>query len=178
MVYAFYSVRPELGWAVDGRRIALSAVCGLYLVSVALRLARFNVLAAKGPHLHYTGTPSTMTAGVLLAFFLMSLKYAAPQQSAPETLDSWRLLGSLRTDVLLPYLPFTLLLGAAGMLSPLRVPRLGRTFSRATDLLLLVAVLFGYSMGIARRLPEYLVGGGLYYLGICIAYHFRTRRRG
>jgi phosphatidylserine synthase len=175
VMYAFLSTRPSLGWATGVGHIGLRAICIVYVVAVAVRLARFNVMAAKGPHRHYTGTPSTMTAGILLAFFLGCVKYAAPSISAPESTDTWRLLGPLRTDALLPYLPFTLLVGAVGMLSPLRVPRLGRTFSRATDLLLLVAVVFGYSVGMARRLPEYLFGGGLFYLGICIVYHIRTR---
>jgi len=177
VMYAFFTTRPQLGWATGWAHLGLRAICGLYVVAVAARLARFNVMAQKGPHPHYTGTPSTMTAGMLLAFFLACLKYADPSLAHPEHLDTWRLLGGLRTDALVPWLPLTLLLGGVGMLSPLRVPRLGRAFHPVASALLLAAVLFGYGMGIARHLPEYLVGGGLYYLGICIAYHVRTRNK-
>jgi CDP-diacylglycerol--serine O-phosphatidyltransferase len=173
--FTLYWSRPELGWTGTGPSLALRAICCLYTVAVALRLARFNVLAQKGPIVHYTGITSTMTAGVLMSMLLAVLKYADSSHVAPEHLDRWRLLGGLSTEALLPYMPFTLLLGAVGMLSSLRVPKLGRTFHPAVTVILLIAVGFGYAMGLARRLPEYLFGGGLYYLGICVAYHLRTR---
>jgi CDP-diacylglycerol--serine O-phosphatidyltransferase len=175
VMYAYFAAHPQFGWAHGIGGLGLRAICGAYVIAVAIRLARFNVMAQKGQQKHYLGTPSTMTAGVLMAFFLFTLKYASPDASAPEQLDNWRLFGPLHTDALIAWLPLTLLIGAAGMLSPLRVPKLGRTFHPAATALLLAAVFFGYSMGIIRRLPEYLVGGGLYYFGICIAYHLRTR---
>jgi CDP-diacylglycerol--serine O-phosphatidyltransferase len=173
--FTLYSTRPELGWAGGGASLMLRVICCAYTVAVAVRLARFNVLAQKGPLQHYTGTPSTMTAGILMAMLLAVLKYADPSHVRPEHLDHWRLLDGLSTEALLPYMPFTLLLGAVGMLSSLRVPKLGRAFHPAVTVLLLGAVGFGYAVGVARRLPEYLFGGGLYYLGICVAYHLRTR---
>jgi phosphatidylserine synthase len=173
--WTLYSTRPELGWATGGPRLGLRVLCAAWTVAVAFRLARFNVLAQKGPLEHYTGTPSTMTAGIVQALLLAALKYADPSLIAPERLDRWRLLGPLRTDAIVPWLPFTLLLGAVGMLSPLRVPKLGRTFHPAATVLLVTAVGFGYAVGVARRLPEYLFLGGLYYVFVCIAYHLRTR---
>lgn len=173
--WTLYSTRPELGWSAGWGRAGLRAVSSLYTVAVAVRLARFNLLQQKGAQHHYTGTPSTMTAGILLSFLLAMLKYADPSHAAPERLDGWRLLGGLSTEAVLPWLPLTLLLGAAGMLSPLRVPKLGRAFHPAVTVLLLGAVGFGYTVGAMRRLPEYLCGGGLYYLGVCVAYHLRTR---
>jgi CDP-diacylglycerol--serine O-phosphatidyltransferase len=176
VMFAFFSTRPELGWATGAARVLLSGLCVAYTIATGLRLARFNVAAERGPAAHYTGTPSTMTAGVLLAGFLACLKYSDPAFVAPEALDGWRLLGGLRLDAALRYLPLTLLVGAYGMLSPLRVPRLGRTRHLVTTILLLSAVLFGYSIGLARRLPEYLCAGGLAYLIVCASYHLRTRR--
>jgi phosphatidylserine synthase len=173
--WTLFSTRSELGWTEGWHREGLRVICCAYAVAVALRLARFNVMAQKGPQKHYTGIPSTMTAGTLMAFLLAMLKYASPSHIAPEHLDNWRLLGGLSTEVVIPYLPWTLLLGAVGMLSGLRVPKLGRTFNPVVTVVLLVAVGFGYSVGIARHLPEYLAGGGVYYLGICVAYHLRTR---
>jgi len=176
--WAFFSTRPQLGWAEGWGRLGLRAICCAYVVMTGLRLARFNVIATeKGPQPHYTGVTSTMTAGTLLSLFLATLKYSAPELTAPEQLDHWRLLGGLRLDGLVRLLPVILLVGGAGMLSGLRVPRLGRAFHPVATAILLVAVAIGYAAGITRRLPEYLVGGGLYYLGICIAYHLRTRGR-
>ncbi|HZS41019.1 MAG TPA: CDP-alcohol phosphatidyltransferase family protein [Polyangia bacterium] len=175
ILFAFFSTRPQLGWATGGGLLALRVLCCAWVIAVGVRLARFNVAAARGPHQHYTGTPSTMTAGLVLTLFLTCLKYADPRWSAPETHDSWRWLGPLRTDALVRWVPLAMVAGAAGMLSPLRVPRLGRTRHRATDALLLAAVLFGYGVGLARRLPEYLFLGGMLYVVLCVAYHLRTR---
>jgi hypothetical protein len=64
------------------------------------------------------------------------------------------------------------------MLCPLRVPRLGRTTHRATDVLLFGMVFLGAGLAIVRRLPEYLVVGGALYLGIAARYHLRSRAGG
>jgi Ca2+/Na+ antiporter len=82
----------------------------------------------------------------------------------------------VRLDGLLPFAPLLLAIGAVGMLSPLRVPRLGRTRSRALDVVLVVTVAFGYGAGLFHRLPEYMLAGGLVYLAACVVYHWRTRR--
>jgi CDP-diacylglycerol---serine O-phosphatidyltransferase len=176
ILFAFFSTRPELGWTTGGGLLALRVLCAGWVIAAAVRLARFNVAAARGPIVHYTGTPSTMAAGLVLALFLTCLKYADPRLSAPETHDSWRWLGGFRADGLVRWVPLALVAGGAGMLSPLRVPKLGRTRRRSTDVLLLAAVVFGYGVGLARRLPEYLFLGGMVYLGVCVAYHLRTRR--
>ena len=63
------------------------------------------------------------------------------------------------------------LLGAVGMLSPLRVPKLGRLRSRALTVVLAVTVAFGYGAGLFHRLPEYMLAGGLVYLGACVLFH-------
>lgn len=170
--YAYFSTRPELGWGAGAGLLGLRAITCLYVVAAGVRLAKFNVAAAEGPSRHYTGVPSTMTAGILLTVFLTTLKYAAP---GAERLDDWRWLGGLRLDGLLPLLPWALLAGGAAMLSPLRVPKLGRTPHRVTDVLLFSAVAFGYGVGVARHLPEYLAAGGLLYLAVSVAYHLRTR---
>jgi phosphatidylserine synthase len=176
ILFAYYSTRPELGWASGGGLLALRLMCIAWMIAAAVRLARYNVSAASGPVPYYTGTPSTMTSGMVLTLFLVCLKYSDPRFSAPETHDSWRWLGGLRLDALVRWVPLALPVGAFGMLSPLKVFKLGRTRSRVTDALLLAGVLFGYGVGLARRLPEYLFLGGVLYIGLCIGYHVRTRR--
>jgi phosphatidylserine synthase len=177
--YAWFATRPQLGWADGWGLFALRALCATYVVAVGLRLARYNVTTTGKPQAtHYTGVPSTMTSGMLITLFLTSLKYADPALSAPATFDPWRMLGGLRTDGIVRWVPLVLIAGAVGMLSNLRVPRLGRTRSRALDAFLLVAVLFGYTVGLARRLPEYLLLGGLVYLGGSFVYHLRAQRGG
>jgi phosphatidylserine synthase len=173
--YTYFTRHPALGWSSPLGRAALVVACVAFTLAVAGRLARFNVAAAHGPAAHYTGTPSTMTAGLVLVLFLTCLKYSAPALRVPEDSDPWRWLGGLELDGLLPWTPLLLPLGAAGMLSPLRVPRLGRTRSRVTDVILAAVVLFGYGAGLVHALPEYLAAGGLFYLFVCFSYHLRTR---
>ena len=176
--YAFYAGHPALGWASPLLRAALVAMCAAWTLATAARLARFNVASASGPVAHYSGTPSTMTAGIVGVAFLTALKYSDAAWTAPETSDPWRLLGGARLDAALPFLPLLLLLGAVGMLSPLRVPKLGRLRSRALTVVLAVAVAIGYGAGLVHRLPEYMLAGGLVYLVACGVFHVRSRERG
>ncbi len=176
--YAFYEGHPALGWATPWARAGLVALCAAWTLATAVRLARFNVASASGPVAHYSGTPSTMTAGIVGVAFLTALKYSAATWTAPETSDPWRLLDGARLDATLPFLPLLLLAGAVGMLSPLRVPKLGRTKSRALDGVLVVTVAFGYGAGLFHRLPEYLLAGGLVYLAACVVFHVRSGERG
>src|SRR5262249_3671873 len=69
----FFARRPELGGSPPVGRGALVGACVTFPVAAAARLARFNVAAAQGKSDHYTGTPTTMTAGILGAFFLACL---------------------------------------------------------------------------------------------------------
>jgi CDP-diacylglycerol--serine O-phosphatidyltransferase len=166
--YAFFRARAEWsgGWA-------LPALCAFHVLAVALRLARFNVAAGRGPApKHYYGIPSTMTAGTLLALFLFAVKYS----SAPEadTVDRWRLPLVLSTDGLLRWAPLAFLGGAVAMLSRLRVPKVGRTRSRVLDVLELLGLVIGVVGIFARQFPEYLVAGTVVYVAVCVIYHLRT----
>jgi CDP-diacylglycerol--serine O-phosphatidyltransferase len=173
--YAFYARHPELGWSAPLAHAALVAMCAAWTLATAGRLARFNVASARGHVAHYLGTPSTMTAGIVGVAFLTVLKYSDPKWTAPETSDPWRLLGPARLDAALPWMPLGLLIGAIGMLSPLRVPKLGRLRSRALTVVLAVTVAVGYTAGLFHRLPEYMLAGGLFYLVCCVVFHLRTR---
>lgn len=175
VLYAYYSVRPALGWTTPVMHALLAAACIAFTLASALRLARFNVKTAGGATAHYSGTPTTMTAGTLLVLFLTCLKYSNPISRYPEDLDHVYLLGGLRLDALLPYIPLFLVAGAAGMLSPLRVPRLGRTKTKLGTYILFGMVFLGYCAGLVHALPEFLLSGGLYYLAVCLVYHWRSR---
>jgi CDP-diacylglycerol---serine O-phosphatidyltransferase len=176
--YAFYARHPALGWSTPLAHAGLVALCVAWTLATAARLARFNVASAHGAVTHYLGTPSTMTAGIVGVAFVTALKYSDPSWIAPEQTDPWRLLGPVRLDATLPFLPLLLLVGAVGMLSPLRVPKLGGLRSRALTVILAVTVAFGYGAGLFHRLPEYMLAGGLVYLGACVVFHLRTRQGG
>jgi CDP-diacylglycerol--serine O-phosphatidyltransferase len=173
-VYAFYVARPELGWSAGAARGLLTLFAFLWVYAAAVRLARYNVRAAEGSVDHYTGTPTTMTAGTILSLVLACWKYADPQLALPESLDQLHLLGPLDTTALVPHLPWLLVVGAVGMVSPLRVPRLGLARG-AGKTAILIASLVGFGVGLLRTFPEYLAGGGLTYLALSVRYHLRTR---
>jgi phosphatidylserine synthase len=155
---------------------ALLAAAGIaFTLAAALRLARYNVKAARGGETHYTGVPTTMTAGLVLVLFMTALKYADAALRYPEDLDHLYLLDHIRLDMLVPYAPLLLVAGAAAMLSPLRVPKLQRTRSKITTFLLFGSAGLGYLAGLLHALPEYLAGGGLFFLGISVRHHWRTR---
>ena len=175
VLYAYYSSRPALGWTTPWMHALLAAAAIAFTLAAAFRLARYNVKMAHGGAAHYTGTPTTMSAGILLVLFLTCLKYSDAALRYPEDLDHLYLLGHIRLDMLVPYVPLLLVAGAGGMLSPLRVPKLGRTKSKITTFLLFGTALAGYVAGLFHALPEYLAGGGLFYLGLCVRYHLRSR---
>ena len=173
--YAFYARHPALGWATPPARARAASRCawpGRWRRRCGWRASTWPRRAA--PVAHYLGTPSTMTAGIVGVAFLTALKYSDPSWIAPETCDPWRLLGGARLDAALPWCRSLLAVGAVGMLSPLRVPKLGRTRSRALTVVLAVTVASGYAAGLFHRLPEYMLAGGLVYLGACVVFHLRT----
>jgi phosphatidylserine synthase len=178
VLYAYFSARPGLGWTTPVMHALLAAAGIAFTLAAALRLARYNVKAAQGGEGHYRGLPTTMTAGLMLVLFLTCLKYSEAGLRYPEELDHLYLLDHIRLDIIVPYVPLLLVAGTAAMLSPLRVPKFGRTRSKITTFLLFGSAGLGYLAGLFHALPEYLAGGGLFYLGISIRYHWRTRAKG
>jgi CDP-diacylglycerol--serine O-phosphatidyltransferase len=142
--------------------IPLFVLCAVWLIAVALRLARFNV---AGPQDHYRGTPSTMAAGMLLTAFLTVMKYAGSNQR-------WRVL-PLDTRAWIDWVPLLLVAGAAGMLLPLKVPKLGRTRNQLANIILFLMVAAGLAFGLLRLMPEYLFFCGLVWLAVSFRAHFR-----
>ena len=124
------------------------ALCAIWLCAAAIRLARFNVTA---PAPFYRGTPSTMAAGMALTALLVGDKYHRAE-----------------------FVPAILVVGAAGMLSPLKVPKLGRTKHLVTTIVVAGLALVGVAFGLLRMCPEYLFGGGVLWLLISFGYHLRA----
>jgi CDP-diacylglycerol--serine O-phosphatidyltransferase len=132
------------GWP----QLPLFALGAVWLIAAALRLARFNLAA---PAAEYRGTPSTMAAGMLLTGFLAALKWGVAVDQAP----------------------LLMLAGAAGMLSPLRVPKLGRTRHAVTSGILLLLVVSGLVCGVLRIYPDFLFACGLIWLGVSVVHSLR-----
>jgi CDP-diacylglycerol--serine O-phosphatidyltransferase len=62
MYFLEFSAAGKFGWVV----------CYLYVVATALRLARYNVLAAKGHHAWFTGLPSPAAGMTLATYYAFS----------------------------------------------------------------------------------------------------------
>jgi phosphatidylserine synthase len=145
----------------------------LLITCVATRLARYNVThSASGARRFFFGWPTTYIGGMLAATFALALKYGDPAWSATDPSgDRLRLFGDVRFDGLMHFLPWLLVPASLSMVSKLRMPRAAPTGRRWIDILLAVTMLVGYGCGVARRLPEYLVAGGLVYMVISLRYH-------
>jgi CDP-diacylglycerol--serine O-phosphatidyltransferase len=143
-----FGVAPAALYVSFYSHFGVFVLCAIWLCAAAIRLARFNVSA---PAPFYRGTPSTMAAGMALTALLVGDKYHRSE-----------------------FVPVVLVLGAIGMLSPLKVPKLGRTKHLVTTILVAALALTGVAFGLLRIYPEYLFGGGLLWL--IVSFVFTARR--
>ena len=172
LVYSFLSTRPELGWSEGWHAGLLRGISLGYVICAAIRLARFNVTTeTPGAEKIFFGTPSTFVGGLLAALFATLLKYGDPAWGGIPTSD-WYLFGEVRLDWLMPQIPWLMAAGGLGMVSSLRVPKLGRTVARGLDWLLVGNIGFCYLIGFAHRLPEILMLNAAAALIFSVAYHF------
>lgn len=174
--YAFFANTPSAGWSDPLHRGVLSALTLLLLTCVAVRLARYNVTHIAGARRFFFGWPTTYIGGMLGATFALGLKYGDPAWTALDpSSDQLRLFGDVRLDGLMHVLPWLLVPASLAMVSKLRMPRAAPTGRRWVDVLLAVTMLVGYACGLARRLPEYLVAGGVVYMVISLRYHLISK---
>jgi phosphatidylserine synthase len=143
-----FGVAPAVLFLSSFQHPWVFALCAIWLCAAAIRLARFNV---SEPAPYYRGTPSTMAAGMALTALLVGEKYHKSE-----------------------FVPAILLLGAIGMLSPLKVPKVGRTKHLVTTILVAALAVVGVACGLLRIYPEYLLGGGVLWLIISIVFHLRS----
>ncbi|HEX8111146.1 MAG TPA: CDP-alcohol phosphatidyltransferase family protein [Kofleriaceae bacterium] len=175
--YAFFASTPGAGWSDPVHRGVLSLLVLLLITCVAIRLARFNVThSVAGAKRFFVGWPTTYIGGMLAALFTLALKYGDPAWAADDPGgDQLRLFGDVRLDGMMRLLPWLLLPASLVMISKLRMPRAALTGRRWVDILLAVTMVVGYGLGLARRLPEYLVAGGVVYMAISLRYHLISR---
>jgi phosphatidylserine synthase len=152
-------------------------ICGFYVVCVAARLARFNITTGVHSDRFFFGIPTTYTGGTVVATFLLLLKYGDPAWTASDPGDDHLyLFGARRLDAWMPWLPLLLVPGGLGMISTLRMPKVGPTGYRTLDVIEVIAIVAGFSAGLAHRFPEYLACGALFYLGYTVRYHLTNER--
>jgi CDP-diacylglycerol--serine O-phosphatidyltransferase len=163
ITYGFFHNKPELGWGDPIRSLALVAICCIYALCAAFRLARFNV--SQGNPDFFFGTPTTFAGGMLMTLLLSLGKYGDPAWTAGHHFPGWRLLGSARLDSLMGLYPYAMLFFGWAMVSRWRVPKSGHIKNRFINGLANANLLGGWTLCLFHLIPEYLVGvGGLFLL--------------
>lgn len=138
------------------------AAAGLWLAAAAVRLARFNVLVEEpgADRSLFHGVPTTLAAGLLVDWFLVCLKYAAPDNplGAPAGFAEGRLFGDLQLGPAVWHVfPWAMLVGALLMVSNLRNKKLGALRQRWANLAVGVLSVTAMACMLLRVFPEYMV---------------------
>ena len=127
----------------SGHLVLLGVALALYVVALAVRLARFNITA--GSDAVFLGIPGTVIGAVVAAGYLTASKYGLPEP-------------------LYAYAPVLLVAGAIAMVSSVRLPKLKARKSKALTVFQFSNVAIAYVVGPLMLFPEYLLGLALVYL--------------
>lgn len=135
---------------------------GVWVAAAAIRLARFNVLAdrATTDRTIFHGVPTTLAAGLVINWFLVCLKYAAPDNpiGAPGRFAEGRLFGGLELGPCVWHVfPWALVVGAMLMTSNLRIKKLGGLPTRWGTLVVGVLSAAAIACQLFRVFPEFMV---------------------
>jgi CDP-diacylglycerol--serine O-phosphatidyltransferase len=129
----------------------LLACCGLFVVAVAGRLARFNISEPPMGDRYFYGIPTTLCGGTLALLYL-----TIEHQKLGE---SW----------VAPF-PFYLLIAGVLMISSLRLPKLKARRNLPLNVFQFGNVLAAYVLGAMRLCPEYLLGLAVTYLVVGVGW--------
>lgn len=144
IVYARLKLDPM--WTGEVVQFVLIALVAAYVLSACVRLAKFNVLddilPADGPKVFY-GLPTTFAGGLVAVTYIIGEKYGL------EPVIRW--------------LPVVGVVLAGLMVSNYPLPKLAWRKNNAINALQLVNVVLGYTCGVFRFWPEYLLGGVMIY---------------
>ena len=141
----FYFKLESLGLLEGFRRSLLLATCGLYVLAVAVRLARFNVSEPPHGDKFFYGLPTTLMGALLAAFFLTWDKYGMG-------------IGMLRL------MPLVLFVAGLAMVSSIRLPKLKNRKSTFGNVFQYGNVAIAYILGPMMLFPEYLFALPLMYM--------------
>ncbi|MBM75884.1 MAG: hypothetical protein CMK59_10830 [Proteobacteria bacterium] len=139
LIYMSQAHNPMVhhGWLV--------ASCGIFIVAVAVRLARFNVSEPPGSDRLFYGVPTTLMGAMLGSGVLTFLKYQFPEE--------W-----------MAFVPFLMLIGAFAMISSLRIPKLKLRKSLPLNIFQGSNVLFAYIFAPLKMFPQVLFIQAVSYL--------------
>jgi CDP-diacylglycerol--serine O-phosphatidyltransferase len=163
LLFAVLSGHPALPFADGVGRFYLMAGCAVWVLGATFRLARFNLNAdappVPGQVKLFFGIPTTLAAGLLIVWLLVFLKYEPAGSPLGSTGSSGAMLLTGFTTPLQVWLamPAVMGLGGLAMASNLRMPKLGKSRSRAFTAFILINLAVGIPLAFARRYPEVLI---------------------
>jgi len=141
----FYFKIETLGLLLGFGHSLLLATCGLYVLAVAVRLARFNVSEPAHGHTFFYGLPTTLMGALLAGFYLTWDKYGLG-------------VGMLRL------MPQVLFVAGLAMVSNIRLPKLKARKSLVGNIFQFGNVGLAYILGPMMLFPEYLFALPLLYM--------------
>jgi CDP-diacylglycerol--serine O-phosphatidyltransferase len=126
-------------------RSLLLATSGLYVLAVAVRLARFNISEPANGHSFFYGLPTTLMGALLAGFYLTWEKYGLG-------------IGILRLA------PLVFFVAGLSMVSSIRLPKLKARKTTVANVFQFGNVLMAYILGPLMLFPEYLFALPLAYM--------------
>ena len=143
---ALYFFRVEAAFSGVGRSILL-ATTGLYVLAVAVRLARFNISTPPHGDQFFYGFPTTLMGAILGAFYLTREAY-----------------GTAVGLGLLEFTPLILFMAGLCMVSTIRIPKLKHRKSLFANIFQYGNVTVAYILAPMMLLPEVLFVMPLIYI--------------
>lgn len=134
---------PAMSDVVNGTW--LTAACGVYVVAVAARLARFNIAEPPLGHLMFYGIPTTFMGATIASGYL-----------------TWKEL-SYSVDVL-SIVPFFLFIASVAMVSSVKLPKVKPRKNLWLNIFQALNILFAYCAAPFQMFPNILFIQGLLYL--------------
>jgi CDP-diacylglycerol---serine O-phosphatidyltransferase len=139
LFFAYKNLAPA--W-FDSHTPILVVTLSVYVLSAAMRLAKYNAMDSDSYPDYFVGMPTTFAGAinaVALSFFCNS--------------GFWEI-----EDNKLIHLPVVLMVGTAIlMVSPLFLPKVKRRKSKAINIIQLICILITYIVGFAMVFPEFLL---------------------
>lgn len=137
----YYFRLAALDTSTYGRTL-ITFAASLYVVALAVRLARFNI--TTGSEKIFYGIPGTLMGAISAALYLTHDKYKLP--------EAW-----------LTYSPALLIIGALLMVSTIRLPKLSVRKNKLLNVFQFTNVIAAYILAPLMLFPEYLLGCALLY---------------
>jgi CDP-diacylglycerol--serine O-phosphatidyltransferase len=173
--YSYFSAAPGLPFSSGWGQVLLLVACGIWLLAVTFRLARYNIVNddPKCRHIFF-GVPTTFAAAWLGSTFLTMIKYAEPavqELAQADVAGEWLVLGGFEPPrAMWLAFPGVIILGGLMMASTLRIPKLAKRRSKLLTWLLMGSVFFCYIVGVARIYPEALAVVSWAFMALALGY--------